>query len=166
MKIEVNAKEFRRVSQMRAREAAKARVKAAQGPKIAARPFKPQIRDRDLGFLSWLHEGLPCIGCAILGPAPAEHAHIEAAHQKAQDAARGWNKRMGVRPSDSRSCPLCAYHHRLGPTCCDPAQAKFWAVLAVDPIAFCEDLFAAYQAGSDGSAIVAKYAEKSKTKEV
>lgn len=136
--------------------------KADRTPHFNSRPFpareKPR-RQRDAGFISWLHD-LPCIACEILGQAPSAHAHIEAAHQKAQDAARGWNKRLGVRPDDEQCCPLCAWHHRLAPTCCDPAQAKFWALLNVDVIDFCRALYAAYLAGGDGAAIVHTFAQR------
>jgi hypothetical protein len=139
------------------REARRAERKAARGarPKREKRidHVRKVIRDRDAGYLSWLH-GLPCIACMILGPAPAAHAHIEAAHQKAQDADRGWNKRAGVRPHDRQSAPLCEWHHRTGPIRCDPAQAKFWALLGVDVIDYCQRLYAAYLAGEDALPII------------
>lgn len=138
---------------------AQAKLRKAERPK-PERPGRVKVvRERDMGFLSWLHD-LPCIACSILGRAPREHAYIEAAHQKAQDAGRGWNKRLGVRPSDEQCCPLCAWHHRLAPTCCDPAQAKFWDLLGVDVIAFCQALYAAYREGLQGSPVVQAYATK------
>lgn len=144
----------------------KANKKARRDDRLAfgQRAFPARAKPKhgktvDRGYISWLH-GIGCIACRILGQAPAEHAHIEAAHQKAQDADRGWNKKLGVRPDDEKSCPLCAWHHRLGPTRCDPAQAKFWAVLNVDVIAYCNALYAAYQAGADGLAVLADFTRK------
>ncbi|WP_133255490.1 hypothetical protein [Phenylobacterium soli] len=154
-----NSKEERVLRRIRAKEEISQRMKAAgMGVKLPKRGFKRAIRERDHDYLSWLH-GVPCIACRILGPAPAEHAYIEAAHQKAQDAARGWNKRLGVRPDDAKSAPLCAWHHRLGPNRCDPAQSKFWSGLNVDVIAFCEALFSAFREGRNGSDVVEQYSE-------
>lgn len=142
---------------LRRRHAAK--VRKERGKKITQRPFAEKGRERDPGYLSWLH-GVGCIACRILGPGPREHANIEAAHQKAQDAARGWHKLMGRRVHDRQCCALCAWHHRMGPTCCDPAQAKFWSVLNVDVIAYCGALHAAYLAGGDGNAVMAQFAQR------
>jgi hypothetical protein len=136
-----------RDEQRKARKAARERRKAA----LVRTPEQRQPRVRDSGYLHWLHEDLPCIACLIEGAAPAEHAFIEAAHQKHVDK-RGPS--LGVRPSDSASCPLCAWHHRLGPQCCDPAQRKFWDRLGVDVSAFCRDLFDAFRSGQEGVYVV------------
>lgn len=148
----------------KAREVLRADRKARKADRqtFSSRPFPAKVkprhgRERDAAYLSWLHD-LPCLACMIMGSAPREHAHIEAAHQKAQDADRGWHKKAGVRPSDDRTCPLCAWHHRIGPTCCDPAQAKFWALVGVDVIDFCRALYAAFKAGEDGAAVVRQFA--------
>jgi hypothetical protein len=118
-------------------------------------------RERDDGYLAWLHEGLPCIACLVLGaPIPIANP-IEAAHQKIQAADRGVHRRLGVRPSDIWCVPLCVSHHREGPICCDPAQRKFWAVVGLEPedvVDFCRDLHGAYLAERDGEAVVRDYA--------
>ena len=61
---------------------------------------------------------------------------------------------LGRRPHDRLSAPICAWHHRLAPGCCDPAQGKFWDRLNVDPAALCTALYAAFKAGEPGAPIV------------
>jgi hypothetical protein len=123
-------------------------------------------RDLDDSFLAWLRT-LHCIACDVLGPPKAlgiydyKHSPIEAAHQKLNAPERGVQKRMGVRPSDYWCVPLCVSHHRIGIPCCDPAQAKFWAIIGLTPTDvadFCRDLYAAFEAEADGDQVVANYA--------
>lgn len=133
---------------------------------FSARPFPKREkathgRERDVGFLAWLHHDLPCIGCLILGQAHPQHASIEAAHQKIQAASRGVHKRLGVRPSDMWCVPLCEWHHRTGPICCDPAQTKFWNVVGLSPeevADFCMALYRAYEQEGDGAQVVREFA--------
>lgn len=118
-------------------------------------------RERDQGYLGWLHEGLPCIACLVLGEPPAGSAPIEAAHQKVNAPSRGIFKRMGVRPSDWLCCPLCVSHHREGPLRCDPAQTKFWCEVGLEPeqvADFCAELYRAYERDGDGTAVVREFA--------
>lgn len=140
------------------RRAAKGRQKL-RGPKLEARRAKPKHgRQRDEAFLSWLHDGLPCIACIRFG---ATGAKIEAAHQKIQAADKGLHRKMGVRADDWQCVPLCVTHHRLGPLCCDPAQGKFWAIVglaASDVADLCAELHAAFKAGAPGQPIIARFA--------
>jgi hypothetical protein len=164
-----------------AREVAQARQTLRQDRKakaqdkrstFSARPFPKREkaahgRERDAGYLTWLHEGLPCIACNVLGtlrlvvggkisPNP-----IEAAHQKLNVASRGVQKRLGVRPSDLWCVPLCRGHHREGPVCCDAAQTKFWALIGLTPedvADFCLALYRAYGQEADGSVVVREFA--------
>jgi hypothetical protein len=135
-------------------------LRKLQGPKLETKRAKPKAgRERDLGYLSWLHEGLPCIACLRFG---ATGSPIEAAHQKVNAPSRGVFKKLGVRPDDAFTAPLCASHHREGPLRCDPAQGKFWAIVGLDSeqvADFCLELHAAYQAGDPGQPIVQRFAD-------
>ena len=118
-------------------------------------------RDRDESFIGWLHEDLPCIACLLFGPPAGGAGQIEAAHQKINAPSRGVQKRLGVRPSDMWCVPLCESHHRTGPLCCDPAQAKFWAVLGLTPddvADFCLALYRAFEGEQDGAPIIHDFA--------
>lgn len=140
-------------------QADKKAKRAERGPRVIRARVENKGRELDPAYISWLHDW-DCIACLIVGRSPADQSNIEAAHQKAQDASRGWNKLLGRRVHDRQACPLCAYHHRTGGFCCDPAQGKFWALLAVDVIDFCEALYAAFRAGSDGNAVVRAFATR------
>lgn len=118
------------------------------------------LRDRDETFIGWLHEGLPCIACLLFGP-PADAGRIEAAHQKINAPSRGLQKRLGVRPSDMWCVPLCESHHRVGPLCCDPAQAKFWGIVGLTPeqvADLCAALYRAFEGEEDGAPIIRDFA--------
>lgn len=136
-----------------------------QGPKLAARPSQT-VEDDGSAYIAWLHHDIPCIACLVLGLRPLDadgRPHrIEAAHQKLQLAGRGYHKRAGRRGSHWTCVPLCAGHHRIGPICCDPAQAKFWALLNVGPehlADFIEALNAAFRADAPGTDVVRRFAQ-------
>lgn len=152
----------KRESQERARARAAQRRQTQAALKESAAPNKRDPRQKDAGFLSWLHEDVPCIGCIVEGPGPVGYATIEAAHQKVAIAAKGWTKGgLGPRTHDHRCVPLCAWHHRIARNSCDVGgQAKFWARLGVfDDVAdLCRDLFAAFKADEPGRPIVLAYA--------
>ncbi len=114
-------------------------------------------RERDTAYLAWLHDGIPCIACEIMGKAGRHLGAnpIEAAHQ--YHAATG--PQIGRRPPDRASCPLCAWHHRLAPNACDPAQRKFWDWLGVDVSAFCAALYDCFKADGDGAAVVRQFTQ-------
>ena len=61
---------------------------------------KPQKRQRDKGYLAWLHL-LPC--CVPDCGSPCTDAH----HTRL-----GTDGAMGRKPSDSAAVPLCHEHHR------------------------------------------------------
>ena len=156
--VEERAKiaEVRRIERS-ARERSK-KARPARVAPTASGQRRP--RERDLGYLAWLHEGLPCIACLIEGeprrtPGATATNPIEAAHQMHTDLK---GPALGKRPSDAASCPLCAWHHRLAPDACDPAQRKFWDRLDVNVGGFCRALYSAYQVSQDGAAIVRRFA--------
>lgn len=127
----------------------------------SAAPGKRDPRQLDPGFLSWLHDDLPCIGCLIEGPGPVEFATIEAAHQKLSIAAKGWKKAgLGPRTHDARCVPACAWHHTIAANACDKGQRQFWDRLGIgDEVAtFCAELFHAYRCHEDGEPIVRAWA--------
>jgi hypothetical protein len=140
--------------------------KALKLTSFSARPFPKREkathgRERDVGYLAWLHQDLPCVACLVLGPAPADSDHIEASHQKINAASRGVFKRLGVRPSDWLCLPICKGHHRTSTPCCDPAQARFWCVVGLGPeevADFCKALYRAYEQESDGAQVVRDFA--------
>lgn len=140
------------------RRAAKGR-RRLNGPKLETRRVKPKGgRERDLGYLAWLHDGLECIACVCFGQTGAP---IEAAHQKIQSAEKGLNRKAGVRPDDWQTLPLCATHHRQPPFCCDPAQGKFWSIVglsAEDVADFCRALHDAFLASLPGLPVVRRFA--------
>jgi hypothetical protein len=117
---------------------------------------------RDKRFLAWLHDGLPCLSCLILTGA-SHNRNIEAAHVKIGIASRGWTEcGRGVRPHDARSIPLCSHCHRLAPDACDVNQRQFFDRLGLgDEIAdLSDDLYAAYQRGQDGAAVIRRWARR------
>lgn len=140
--------------------------KADRSMPFAARPFPgkaaaPKVDDGS-DYMAWLHYDIPCIGCLVFG----QHAlvfnnPIEAAHQKLQVADRGWHRRLGRRGSHWTCAPLCAGHHRIGPLCCDPAQAKFWGILGLEleqVVDFVEELNSAFRDDRPGAGVVHRYA--------
>lgn len=142
-----------------------ARIRAEERKEAkAARPVSVKARLRDIDFLHWLHEGIPCIACMIEGtawqyisPAHVRAYPIEAAHQK-HTAGKGGM--LGKRPDDGgHTCPLCAWHHRLAPNACDPAQRKFWDRLDVSVADYCGALFAAFLAGGSGRDVAKQFAD-------
>jgi hypothetical protein len=141
-----------------------ARVRAKRARPVRVTPMaagQRQARTKDPGYLSWLH-GLPCIACRIEGPPWRANGFstlnpIEAAHQKHTDSK---GPALGKRPSDADSCPLCAWHHRLAPDACDPAQRKFWDRLGVNAGDFCLALYSGYQFDEDGAVIVHRFARR------
>lgn len=142
--------------------AAKATLAKHRREQRKARTRAKPARETDAGYLAWLHDGLDCIACLIEGrvwseivgqPFPIEAAHQYHAHTGPQ---------VGRRPPDAACAPLCAYHHRFGPGCCDPAQRKFWDRLGVDVAAYCRALVDAYKAGQDGQRIVLDFARSAR----
>lgn len=136
--------------------------RAERGPKVRQERLRDKGgRDAEPKFLRWLHErAAVCIAC-LLDPAPPDRLKLlgvpnklEAAHQR----IRGWKK--GVRGRDADSCILCAWHHQHAPNACDRGWRQFWDRLGVDVAAYCAELYAAYQAGADGAAVIMKHARR------
>lgn len=121
-----------------------------------AKPKLDKGPERLPDYVSWLHEGLPCIACLIEGPAKHHGNRIEAAHIWLAEGAM-----RGVQNSDWTCIPLCSWHHRLDRDACDVAQRKFFDRLGVEPIGLCEALYAAFKAGRDGFWIIHDIAGRS-----
>ena len=124
------------------------------------RPLRQrEPRVRDPGFLRWLHQGLPCVSCALAGKTAV--TPIEAAHVKIGIASKGWTEcGRGVRPSDWRCIPLCATEHRLARDAFDVNQRAFLDRIGLgDRVAdLCEELYRAYKSGGDGAAVIRRFA--------
>lgn len=139
------------------------------GPKVKREKRDSHVnvkaRERDLGFLSWLHEGIPCVACLIEGPPANPHGlpnPLEAAHQHMAIGSRSdWNGRSrGRKGPDEAAVILCRFHHQILPNACDRAQRKFWDRLGLgDRVAdLCDALLAAFRGGSSGAAVVRRFA--------
>lgn len=136
------------------REAAKiARAKNRRKREQAidrSRPEQRQPRERAPGYLAFLRR-LPCIA-AVMGRTDCEGG-TQAAHLRFSDVAGGRrNPGMGAKPHDRHATPLCALHH-LRDQHARQEQA-FWNDLGVDPGDLSAALYAAYQAGEDGLAVL------------
>lgn len=121
--------------------------------KAIGKPAKGQREppQRDKGYLAWLRR-LACVAGAVqrgcIGP-------TEAAHLRFSDAGRGRNSGMQRKPDDKWATPLCRWHHQNDQHA--GSEQAFWARLGIDPGDLCEALYAAYQAGRDGSAVIAAF---------
>lgn len=81
----------------------------------------------------------PC--CVCRAPAPSQAAHIRMAATDRGKRSTG----MGEKPSDRWAVPLCRFchldaplaQHRIG-------EARFWALVGVDPFAVAESLWTAF----------------------
>jgi hypothetical protein len=159
MKLELSAKEASDIIRRRR----STDRKKADGPKLAGRPKQP-VEDDGSDYMAWLHHDIPCIVCVKLGRTSRPRytgGDIEAAHQKLQLADRGFHRRAGRRGPHWTCVPLCAGHHRIGPLRCDPAQAKFWAIVGFEPETladFIEALNAAFRDGMPGAGVVQRFA--------
>jgi len=150
-------REARKIAQAQARAARERRI-GKREPKIQHARAKPKGgRVRDGAYLSWLHDGLPCVACLVEGQPHTfgEPNPIEAAHQR----IRGWKK--GVRADDDACVPLCRWHHQLAPNACDKGQRQFWDRLEIDPAELCADLYAAFRAGASGLAVINRFTTRS-----
>lgn len=139
MKIEVNAKEFRRLSQQRVRDAAKVRAKAAK-PKVVRQPVKPDRgRVIDKTYRAWIRRQ-PC----AVGPLGCD-GPIEAAHLRFSDYAAGrQNPGMGRKSDDDKwLTPLCRFHHQHDQH--RRSERAFWAAHGVDPNALAIALRKGYE---------------------
>lgn len=129
----------------------------------ALRQREPRIRDKP--YLGWVKD-LPCIACAVRG---VIRRGVEAAHCKIGFPDDGWRAFGHAEKShDWRATPLCTAHHREG----EHAQHNnrggderaYWERLEVHPPEFCAALYAAFQAGDNGDAVVHKFAAAARAK--
>lgn len=148
-------------AERKVREAERKAFNKRAFPGGAEKPKREKVDDGS-SYMAWLHDGLSCIGCLVMGETlPRSLNGIEAAHQKLQLANRGFHKRAGRRGPHWTCVPLCRLHHRDGPLCCDPAQSKFWSILGLAPeelADFIEALNAAYRGGAPGNPIIHRFA--------
>ena len=119
-------------------------------------PDKARGRVREPLYRAWLR-GLPCIAGLIEGGCSGR---MEAAHQKLAIAGKWTEGGGGLRTDDDRCIGLCRWHHQDAPNACDKAQRRFWDRLGIGSrIAdLCGELWAAFQKGEDGAAILQGYA--------
>jgi hypothetical protein len=110
-------------------------------------------REKDPRYVSWLHEGIPCLACLRLGE--TNKWPIEACHIKIAD---GPSSMLGKRVADRWCIPLCSWHHRYARDCLDVNQRRWFDRMKVDPRAFCSALYDAYLTKKDGAAVVRRYA--------
>ena len=116
-------------------------------------PGQRQPRQRDNGYLAWLRR-LPCVAGVIEGGCAGP---IQAAHIRFSDAGRGRvNPGMMRKPDDSSAVSLCERHHLHDQH--RGSERKFWERLGVEPSALAAALYAAYQAGGDGAAVIREFA--------
>ena len=117
-------------------------------------PEQRQPRELDAGYLAFLRR-LPCVA-GVMGHGDCQGA-TQAAHLRFSDASRDRrNPGLGNKPHDRHATPLCAHHH-LRDQHARQEQA-FWNGLGVDPGDLSAALYAAYQAGEDGLAVLRRFA--------
>lgn len=152
--IEAKARELR--AKKNAEAKARAREAKRQIRQSIDRSQKGQRnpRERDPGYLAFLRR-LPCIA-AVMGLPGCEGA-TQAAHLRFSDAAKGRrNPGMASKSHDRFATPLCAHHHLRDQHA--RAEKAFWNDLGVDPGDLSAALYAAYQAGGDGTAVLRRFA--------
>lgn len=134
-----------------ARRRAERRAMVARVGKRASGQRQP--RERDAGYLAFLRR-LPCIA-GVMGATDCSGA-TQAAHLRFSDAARGrLNPGMASKSHDRHATPLCEHHH-LRDQHVRQEQA-FWNDLGIDPGDLSAALYAAYQAGEDGQAVLRRF---------
>jgi hypothetical protein len=148
-----------------ARRAINKRVKAAR-PKIQRAPEQRQPRVRDRVYLAWIRR-LPCVAClsaTIATPLLNRHG-VEAAHVRCGYPQDGWRPTgMQERPDDTRTVPLCAPHHRLGPRAQHATSERlWWEALGIHPPEFCAALRSAFENSRDGALVVKLFASRAVT---
>lgn len=141
---------------------------AARPARVApTAPGQRRPREEDRAYLSWLHQGIPCIACVIdrgrgVTMTVATGANpLEAAHQKLAIASAGWKEGGGgKRTHDARCVILCRLHHQGLPGACDNGQRNFWDRYGLgDRVGdFCAALVQAYKNGCSGAEVVQHWA--------
>ena len=143
--------------------AKKTRQRARLGRETAigkTAPGQRQPRQRDNGYLAWLRR-LPCVAGAIEGGCAGP---IQAAHIRFSDASRRRTNPGTMRKPDDQDCvSLCEHHHLHDQH--RGAERAFWSRLGLDPGEVAGALYAAYQAGRDGAAVITDLAQRLKENE-
>ena len=114
-----------------------------------------QPRERDPGFLAFLRR-LPC-AAGLMGR-PGCSGPVQAAHVRYSAAGKGRNPGMGSKNHDRHANPLCEAHHLHDQH--TRSEVAFWADLGVDAYDLSAALYAAYQAGEDGSAVLRRFSPR------
>ena len=147
--LEEPAREAQKIARAKGKRDRERRVgETAEGQR------KPPQKDRD--YVSWLHEGLPCVACETLGP-PANPGRVEAAHIWLVEGPM-----KGKRNSDRFCLPICRWHHRDAPNACDVAQRAFFDRLRIDAAGITSALYGAFKGGADGAAVIRQFAREAR----
>lgn len=111
-----------------------------------------QPRERDAGYLAFLRR-LPCIA-GVMGRTDCEGA-VQAAHVRFSAHGKGRNPGLGSKNHDRHANPLCAFHHLQDQH--TRSEIAFWSDIGVDAYDLSAALYAAYQAGEDGLAVLRRF---------
>lgn len=134
-----------------ARKIANAQRKQKSEKALVRKEGQRQPRKRDNAYLAWLRRQ-PCVICGT-------RERVEAAHVRAGYPSAGWAPTgMAQKPDDQRAVPLCAHDHREGPNAQHRANERaWWANHGIDPPDLCRALYAAFQAGDDGTDVLRRF---------
>lgn len=149
----------RRAKELRAKKDAEKKAKAAAERKarekaLVRTPGQRQPRERDPGYLAFLRR-LPCAVGLIKGDCcggRTDPAHIRFTDRKAGRVNPG----LSAKPDDRWCVCVCRFHHEAQHAYGN--EAKWWAVeVGVDPSDLARALYAAFQAGEDGTAVLRRF---------
>lgn len=142
--LERPEREARKIAQAKAR---RDREKALDRSRAGQRT--PRVRDN--AYLAWVRR-LPCVCCGSA-------ARIEAAHIRASYPSAGWAPTgMAQKPDDVRVVPLCSTCHREGPDAQHRSNERaWWSARGIDPPDLCAALRRAYEANTDGAAVLRRF---------
>lgn len=110
--------------------------------------------------MGWV-AGLPCVACMVHG---TYNRRVQVAHLRMGSEEHGKRPTgMAEKPSDQWVTPLCMPHHTGDDRVTRHSQHKmseedFWRGLGIDPFELCIALFAAFNEGRRGSAVIATFA--------
>jgi hypothetical protein len=117
-------------------------------------------RQRDKDYLGWIAT-LPCLACMCLHGKYKLGVHV--AHVRFADDAAGWRSvGMQEKPSDVRTVPLCPPHHvgdsrKTSLTQHNMNEREFYEALGVNAPDVCLALRDAYENGTSGSTVIARF---------
>lgn len=143
------------------REAAKiARARSRRKREAAidrTRTEQRKPRERDNGYLAFLRRQ-----CCVVGLITGWHCsgRIDPAHIRYSDVKAGKvNPGGGMKPDDKWCLPVCRTHHDAQHAYGD--ERKWWgAEVGADPLDLSAALYAAYQAGEDGAAVLRRFSPR------